>query len=64
MLFVSQLPLVWQYLGRESMLIDVHPRKFRKNVISLALFGPAARDEATVGSEIELLEEFNRAIGR
>jgi len=64
MLFVSRLPLAWQSQGRESIFIDVHPCKFRKNVISLALFGPAARDEATVGSEIDLLEEFNRAIGR
>jgi len=64
MLFVPQLPPAWQSQGRESMLIDVHPFKFWKNVISLAIFGPAARDEATVGSEIELLEEFNRAIGR
>lgn len=32
--------------------------------VSLALFGSAARDEATVGSEIDLLEEFNRAIGK
>jgi len=32
MLFVSQLSLAWQYLGRESMLIHVHPIKFRKNL--------------------------------
>jgi len=31
MLFVPQLPLAWQSQGRESMLIDVHPSKFRKN---------------------------------
>jgi len=33
MLFVSQLPLAWQYLGRGSMLIHVHPSKFQKNQI-------------------------------
>jgi len=32
-------------------------------VVSLALFGSAARDEATTGSDIDLLVEFNRAIG-
>jgi predicted nucleotidyltransferase len=32
-------------------------------VVSLALFGSAARDEATVGSDIDLLVEFNRAVG-
>jgi len=32
MLFVSQLPLAWPSQGRESMLIDVHPSKFRKNL--------------------------------
>ena len=31
MLFVSQLPLAWQSQGRQSMVIDVHPSKFRKN---------------------------------
>jgi hypothetical protein len=29
-LFVSQLPLVWQSQGRESMLKHVHPSKFRR----------------------------------
>jgi len=33
MLFVSQLPLAWPSQGRESMVIDVHPNKFRKNRI-------------------------------
>ena len=32
-------------------------------VVSLALFGSAARDEATMGSDIDLLVEFNRAVG-
>ena len=32
-------------------------------VVSLALFGSAARDEATMGSDIDLLVEFNLAIG-
>jgi len=31
MLFVPQLPLAWQSQGRESMVIHVHPDKFRKN---------------------------------
>jgi len=31
-LFVPQLPLAWQSQGRESMVIDVHPGKFRKNL--------------------------------
>jgi len=31
-LFVPQLPLAWQRQGRESILIDVHPRKFQKNL--------------------------------
>ncbi len=30
-LFVSQLPLARQSQGSESMVIDVHPSKFRKN---------------------------------
>ena len=32
-------------------------------VVSLALLGSAARDEATMGSDVDLLVEFNRAVG-
>jgi len=32
-------------------------------VVSLALFGSLVRDEATMGSGIDLLVEFNRAVG-
>jgi len=32
MLFVPQLPLAWQSQGRKSMVIDIHPSKFRKNL--------------------------------
>jgi len=31
-LFVSQLPLAWQNQGGESMVKDVHPSKFQKNL--------------------------------
>jgi predicted nucleotidyltransferase len=31
-------------------------------VVSLALFGSAARDEATMESDLDLLVEFNRAV--
>jgi len=42
MLFVSQLSLAWQYLGRESMLIHVHPIKFRKNP-KVSITSPSVR---------------------
>jgi hypothetical protein len=35
----------------------------RYGVKSLALFGSVARDEATAGSDVDLLVEFDRPIG-
>ena len=46
-------------------LIKLHKQEFMDvyGVKSLALFGSVARDEAQMGSDIDILVEFNRAVG-
>ncbi len=46
-------------------ILQEHQDEFtdRYGVKSLALFGSVARDEATEGSDVDLLVEFDRPIG-
>lgn len=53
-------------MSRQTVLnrLEQHRHELRSNgVKSLALFGSAARDEATDISDVDLLVEFDRPIG-
>lgn len=53
---------------RKQQIVQIlkdHQKEFSQEygVKSLALFGSIARDEATPGSDIDLLVEFDRSVG-
>jgi hypothetical protein len=53
-------------MRRQDVLdkLAAHERELRElGVSSLSLFGSVARDEATAGSDVDLLVEFDRPVG-
>jgi uncharacterized protein len=46
-------------------ILKSHRKEFEEhfNVSSLSLFGSVARDEASVGSDVDLLVEFSKPVG-
>lgn len=55
-----------RFMTRDEVLRRIRaerPELTRLGVRSLALFGSAARDEATPASDIDLLVEFERQVG-